>query len=99
MSAEIVADKHRFDDPLSLAMLPPKDESPEDRTKRLATQHEAARISREIDDSLQESKRLFDMRKKAIKVLLLGELVSRYVFVLPSDLREKAKQNRERAQH
>lgn len=54
LSAEIVVDKYRFDDPLSFAMLPPKDESPEDRERRLEKQQEASRISREIDDSLQE---------------------------------------------
>lgn len=84
LSAEIVADKYRYDDPLSLAMLPPKDESPEDRAKRLERQQEASRISREIDDSLLESKRVYEKRKKAIKVLLLGKPVTRDALALTS---------------
>ena len=61
------------DDPLSQAMRPPEDESPQDRVLRLEQQQEATRVSREIDESLVESKRAYDRRKKAIKVLLLGE--------------------------
>lgn len=79
LSAEIVADKYQVDDPLSLALLPPKDESPEDRELRLERQHEASRVSREIDEGLQESRRIYEKRKKAIKVLLLGEPVPRKV--------------------
>jgi guanine nucleotide-binding protein subunit alpha len=60
------------DDPLSQAMMPPEDESPEARALRLEEMQEATRVSREIDESLQESKRVYERRKKAIKVLLLG---------------------------
>lgn len=60
------------DDPLSRALMPPKDESPEDKARRLHAMHEATRVSREIDESLQESRRAMERRKKAIKVLLLG---------------------------
>ena len=66
-----VSDTH--DDPLSQALMPPKDESPEDRAIRLEQQAEAVRISREIDESILESKRAYEKKKKAIKVLLLGE--------------------------
>lgn len=62
-----------YDDPLSRALMPPKDESPEDRARRLHAMQEATRVSREIDESLQESRRAMEKRKKAIKVLLLGE--------------------------
>jgi hypothetical protein len=65
------------DDPLSLAMMPPDDESPEDRALRLEQQQEATRVSREIDEGLLESKRAYEKRKKAIKVLLLGGLSMR----------------------
>lgn len=61
------------DDPLSQALMPPEDESPEDRALRIEKQQEATRISREIDESIQESKKAYEKRKKAIKVLLLGE--------------------------
>lgn len=60
------------EDPLSQAMMPPKDETPEERALRLEAMQEATRVSREIDESLLESKRAYEKRKKAIKVLLLG---------------------------
>ena len=65
--------KDVHDDPLSQALMPPEDESPEDRALRIEKQQEATRISREIDESIQESKKAYEKRKKAIKVLLLGE--------------------------
>jgi guanine nucleotide-binding protein alpha-1 subunit len=65
--------KDVHDDPLSQALMPPEDESPEDRALRMEKQQEATRISREIDESIQESKKAYEKRKKAIKVLLLGE--------------------------
>lgn len=60
------------DDPLSQALQPPPDESPDDRALRIQRQQEAQRVSSEIDESIQESKKAFDRRKKAIKILLLG---------------------------
>jgi guanine nucleotide-binding protein subunit alpha len=71
--AESLGYKDVHDDPLSQALMPPKDESPEDRALRLEKQQEATRVSKEIDDGIQESKRAYEKRKKAIKVLLLGE--------------------------
>jgi hypothetical protein len=65
--------KDLHDDPLSQALMPPEDESPEDRALRVEKQQEATRISREIDESIQESRKAYEKRKKAIKVLLLGE--------------------------
>ena len=50
--------------------------------RRVHEQEEAARISREIDESLQETKKLIERRKKATKVLLLGELVA-FTLYLP----------------
>ncbi|KAH7907599.1 guanine nucleotide binding protein, alpha subunit [Hygrophoropsis aurantiaca] len=64
------------DDAWSLLFRPPQDESPEERNVRLQQQQEAQRVSREIDESLQESKKLYDKKKKAIKVLLLGQAES-----------------------
>lgn len=71
MDSAMYRDTH--DDPLSQALMPPKDETPEDRASRLEKQQEATRISREIDEDIQESKRAYERRKKAIKVLLLGK--------------------------
>lgn len=100
-SAAFVTDTDHFDDPLSVTILPPKDESPQDCELRLRNEQEADRISREIDDSLRESRSTHEKRKKAIKVLLLGESV---VFAVTSswaafDAVLQVKRNRERVQH
>ena len=61
------------DDAWSATFRPPQNESPEERQARIARQHEATRISREIDDAIEKSRKQFEKRKKAIKVLLLGQ--------------------------
>lgn len=63
----------RYEDPLSKALLPPPNETPSEREKRIQAQCEAIRISKEIDESLLESKKVLESRKKATKVLLLGK--------------------------
>lgn len=63
----------RYEDPLAKALLPPPNETPTEREKRIQAQCEALRISKEIDESLLESKKVLEIRKKATKVLLLGE--------------------------
>jgi hypothetical protein len=60
------------DDAWSNIFKPPPNESVEEKRERIARQQEAQRISREIDEGILESKKLFDKKKKAIKVLLLG---------------------------
>lgn len=60
------------DDPLTRALQPPPDESPDDRDARLQQQRAAQAVSHEIDQTLQEDKKAYDRRKKAIKILLLG---------------------------
>ena len=60
------------DDPLSKALQPPIDETPEERTARIRELDEAARVSREIDDEIARDRRAYERRKKAIKILLLG---------------------------
>lgn len=60
------------DDPLARALQPPPDESPDERAIREQKQREATRISHEIDEDIQESRKAFERRKKAIKILLLG---------------------------
>lgn len=64
------------DDPFAAALMPPPQETEDERAKRVNQQEEAARISREIDESLQETKKFIERRKKATKVLLLGKLNS-----------------------
>jgi len=58
------------DDPFSTRPFP--DESEEDNRQRMWALQEATRISREIDQSLLEAKKLLDKKKKATKILLLG---------------------------
>ncbi|KAF7794106.1 hypothetical protein EIP86_005236, partial [Pleurotus ostreatoroseus] len=66
----------RHDDPLAKVLQPPPDESPADRARREQQQREATRISMEIDESIQEARKLYEKRKKAVKVLLLGQAES-----------------------
>lgn len=75
---------HRYanNDPFAAALAPPPEESEDERAKRVQEQEEAVRVSREIDESLLETKKLIEKRKKAIKVLLLGELIT-LTIVLP----------------
>ncbi len=60
------------EDPLRFLSLPPVHETPEDRDRRLMCMREAQRVSREIDESIAESKKLLEKKKKAVKVLVLG---------------------------
>ncbi|KAF9232386.1 guanine nucleotide binding protein, alpha subunit [Melanogaster broomeanus] len=68
-----VSHKTIQDDAWSSTFRPPPNESADERKERLARQQEANRISREIDEGIERSKKLFERRKKAIKVLLLGQ--------------------------
>nr|WBU87316.1 G-alpha-domain-containing protein [Ganoderma boninense] len=64
------------DDPLSKALQPPLDESPEERAARLHQQEDAIRVSKEIDDDIALARKAYERRKKAIKILLLGQAES-----------------------
>jgi len=68
-----VSNLRRVNDPFAAALMPPPEETEDERVKRVREQAEAARISREIDESLQEAKKLIEKRKRATKVLLLGK--------------------------
>ena len=69
------------DDPFSTRPFP--DESEEDNRQRMWALQEATRISREIDQSLLEAKKLLDKKKKATKILLLGRpLLLQLILVL-----------------
>lgn len=59
-------------DPLSAAIAPPPDETPEERERRLRAEEEARRRSESIDRMLKEGERA-QRRKKTVKVLLLGQ--------------------------
>ncbi|KAI0737180.1 G-protein alpha subunit [Daedaleopsis nitida] len=64
------------DDPLAKALQPPIDETPDERAVRLRQLEDAARVSKEIDDEIAQAKKAYDRRKKAIKILLLGQAES-----------------------
>ncbi|TFK51201.1 G-alpha-domain-containing protein [Heliocybe sulcata] len=64
------------DDPFSRILKPPQNETPGQQRVRMEKQQEAQRISRQIDESILESKKAFEKRKKAIKILLLGQAES-----------------------
>ncbi|KAI0824282.1 G-alpha-domain-containing protein [Trametes gibbosa] len=64
------------DDPLSKALQPPFDESPEERAIRLRQLEEAVRVSKEIDDEIAHDRKAYERRKRAIKILLLGQAES-----------------------
>lgn len=62
-----------IDDPLTLAIAPPPDETPEARALRLQHEDEARRINDQIDEMLHQERTALRKRKKPVKVLLLGQ--------------------------
>ncbi|OBZ78476.1 Guanine nucleotide-binding protein alpha-4 subunit [Grifola frondosa] len=61
------------DDPLTRAIAPPPNESPEDRAARLYAEAEAQRISDEIDEFLKNDRAAWKKHKGLFKLLLLGQ--------------------------
>ncbi|EJD04654.1 G-alpha-domain-containing protein [Fomitiporia mediterranea MF3/22] len=62
-----------IDDPLTAAIAPPPNESPEERETRLHHEREAKRVSDEIDEALHKERAAMRRKKKPVKVLLLGQ--------------------------
>lgn len=62
----------RDDDPLSLVLAPPTNETPADREARLRAEAEAKQISDAIDEELQQQQRAEKKAARPIKILLLG---------------------------
>lgn len=60
-------------DPLSLAIAPPRDESPSSRWQREQAEAHARRVSSQIDDAIKAEKMAMKKGKKPIRVLLLGQ--------------------------
>ncbi|KAG8729635.1 hypothetical protein FRC11_008322, partial [Ceratobasidium sp. 423] len=62
------------DDPLTLAMAPPANETPDQKARRLREEAEAKRVSDAIDEEIKEA-RARDRKRKAteVRVLLLGQ--------------------------
>lgn len=61
------------EDPLTLAMAPPPDETLEQRHVREQAEAEARRVSDEIDEQIRREKEMERKKKKPVKLLLLGE--------------------------
>ncbi|THH31966.1 hypothetical protein EUX98_g2234 [Antrodiella citrinella] len=60
--------RRSISDPLAAALLPPEDESPEQRAERLRAEEEAKKRSQRIDQMLQESERQ-RRKRKTVKLL------------------------------
>ncbi|KAJ6632254.1 G-protein alpha subunit [Mycena sp. CBHHK59/15] len=60
-------------DPLNAGLQPPADETEQQKAARLEAAREATRVSRTIDAGLAESKKALDKKKRAVKILLLGQ--------------------------
>lgn len=61
------------DDPLTLALRPPPDETPEARAVREQKEAQARVVSAQIDEQIGREKRTLAKKKKPVKVLLLGQ--------------------------
>ncbi|KAJ7127887.1 G-protein alpha subunit [Mycena epipterygia] len=60
-------------DPLNVNLQPPPNETEVEKAARLEAAREAVRVSRSIDAGLVESKRAMERKKRAVKILLLGQ--------------------------
>lgn len=64
------------EDPLSLAIAPPPDETFEQRHARELAEAEARKVSDEIDEQLKREKEGERRKRKPVKLLLLGVFLS-----------------------
>lgn len=60
-------------DPLAYLMLPPPNETEEQKQARMAAEAEAKRISDAIDEELQRQAKAEKRAPKPVKILLLGQ--------------------------
>ena len=66
--------RRSLSDPLTVAMLPPSDETPAQKEKRLIAELQAKKVSDGIDEMIrQESKKKKASASSEVKVLLLGQ--------------------------
>jgi guanine nucleotide-binding protein alpha-1 subunit len=63
-------------DPLSRALVPPANETSEQRAMREAKEAEARRVSERIDEQIKSEKQAKSRSKSPVKVLLLGQAES-----------------------
>lgn len=62
-----------LDDPLTLAIAPPPDETPAQRQVRETAESEAKRVSDAIDELLRKERDVERRKKKPLRLLLLGQ--------------------------
>lgn len=72
MMLTTISQPDRFEDPLSRALRPPPDETPEQREERMDAQRLAKERSRRIDERIAEDRRAYERKRHAVKILLLG---------------------------
>ncbi|KAF8190673.1 G-protein alpha subunit [Mycena galopus ATCC 62051] len=60
-------------DPFASGLQPPPNETEEDKAVRLKAAQTAIQVSRTIDAGLAESKKALEKKKRAVKILLLGQ--------------------------
>jgi guanine nucleotide-binding protein alpha-1 subunit len=60
-------------DPLSRALRPPPNETPQQATERMVKHKAANLVSREIDERILEDKKALERKHNAVKILLLGQ--------------------------
>jgi hypothetical protein len=61
------------DDPLTAALAPPPNETPEQRAAREQREVAARAVSQAIDEDIAKEKKALAKKRKAVKVLLLGQ--------------------------
>jgi hypothetical protein len=69
------------EDPLSIAIAPPPDESEEQREARIRAEKQAKKISDAIDDELNRQRIAEKKAVKPVKVLLLGSSTFLPIFI------------------
>ncbi|KAJ7194277.1 G-protein alpha subunit [Mycena pura] len=60
-------------DPLSVPLQPPPNETEDEKLARLEAAREATRVSRSIDAGLVDTKKMLERKRRAVKILLLGQ--------------------------
>lgn len=68
----MITSLNNTDDPLDQVLKPPPNESPEQRSLRVAREEEAKRISLAIDASIK-AERQARKKKRIVRLLLLGQ--------------------------
>jgi hypothetical protein len=61
------------DDPLTIALAPPPNETPAQREAREKAELQARRVSDDIDEQIRGERAALKKKKRPVKVLLLGQ--------------------------